>query len=268
MPDGWPIDEWCTWMANVERLKASTVRMRRYQLAHFARGHRDPWTVDRDDVGLYLLPYNRHETAKGSLAAVRGFYRWAAQERRGPSGFDPTVGLRVRVPRAEARPCPDTVWMGVEDRLLASHDQLDRDTGLMISLAARCGLRRSEIAGCHVRDHEGDMLRVTGKGDVTRRVILPAGVGGAILLRGGWVFPGEHGHITADAVGRRVSAALPHGWTAHTLRHRFATELYDRNGGDLLMVQRMLGHASPVTTQRYIALRDKRYAALAAQMDY
>lgn len=68
-------------------------------------------------------------------------------------------------------------------------------------------------------------------------------------------FPGaDHGHLSPHRVGDLVAAALPGGWTCHTLRHRFATRSYTASGGDLLAVQRLLGHAKPETTQRYVAL--------------
>ena len=38
----------------------------------------------------------------------------------------------------------------------------------------------------------------------------------------------------------------------HQLRHRFATRAYSATR-DLFAVQRLLGHASPNTTQRYVA---------------
>jgi site-specific recombinase XerC len=50
-----------------------------------------------------------------------------------------------------------------------------------------------------------------------------------------------------------VRRALGRGWTAHKLRHRFATAAYAGNRG-LLAVQQLLGHSKPETTQRYTAL--------------
>ncbi len=48
----------------------------------------------------------------------------------------------------------------------------------------------------------------------------------------------------------------------HSLRHRFATQLYQRSGGDLRMTQDMLGHASPATTAIYAAWDPSRAASV------
>lgn len=266
LPAGWPIEEYCRHLAAVERQGVGTVRTRRLQLARFGRSYPDPWAVDRDDVGHYLLDA-APEYAKSVRAGLHGFYAWAATGRL--STIDPTLGIKVRVPTTEPRPCPDEIWKVIELRLMASPDVQERATGLMIGLAGRCGLRRAEIAATHTRDVQGEYLRVTGKGGVTREIALPPRIKAAVLAApDGLVFPGARPGkpITPDAAGRRISRELPAGWTAHTLRHRYATEAYERTG-DLLLVQRMMGHASPVTTMRYIRRSGIRDRALAAFMD-
>jgi integrase len=268
MPPGWPIEEYCRHLLINERQGRGTVRERRLQLARFGRSHPDPWSVDRDDVAIYLLPA-KPEYAKNIKAGLHGFYAWAAASRR--STIDPTLGIRVKVPKAEPRPCPDEVWQDIQRRLMVSGDPRERATGLMIGLAGLMGLRRAEIAHTHPRDVEGgSSLRVVGKGGVARSVVLPPSIKAAILAApAGWLFPGaDPGQpITPDAAGRRISRALPPGWTAHTLRHRFATVAYERTNHDLLRVQRMMGHSSPVTTERYIKSSTADDALLAELMD-
>ncbi|MEZ5582066.1 MAG: tyrosine-type recombinase/integrase [Candidatus Competibacteraceae bacterium] len=48
----------------------------------------------------------------------------------------------------------------------------------------------------------------------------------------------------------RVLLQLPNNVTAHTFRQCFASRLREE-GGDLTAIQKLLGHAYPVTTQRY-----------------
>jgi site-specific recombinase XerD len=68
------------------------------------------------------------------------------------------------------------------------------------------------------------------------------------------VFPGQvNGHLTSGYVSKLVSDALPPGWTAHTLRHRFASVAYSADR-DIRAVQELLGHASVATTQIYTAI--------------
>ena len=61
-----------------------------------------------------------------------------------------------------------------------------------------------------------------------------------------------------------IARALPDQWTAHPLRHRFATVAY-QGTRDLLAVQELLGHSKPETTRNYIRLpQDALRAAVAA----
>ena len=125
----------------------------------------------------------------------------------------------------------------------------------MLQLGRFAGLRRGEIARVQTDDVLDDVLRVVGKGGRVRLVPLHPVLAGQLAGRpDGWLFPSrEGGHLTPGAVGRIMSAALPAGWTPHTLRHRAGTDWYavDR---DLLAVQTLLGHDRPQTTQRYVQL--------------
>jgi site-specific recombinase XerD len=56
-------------------------------------------------------------------------------------------------------------------------------------------------------------------------------------------------------VSNVIGSLLADGWTAHTLRHRFASLCYAHER-DLRAVQELLGHASITTTQIYTAVPD------------
>ena len=65
-------------------------------------------------------------------------------------------------------------------------------------------------------------------------------------------FPGAiDGHLSADWVGKLVGRLLPGAHTMHALRRKFASAAYAVDK-DVFVVQELLGHASPVTTRRYV----------------
>jgi site-specific recombinase XerD len=51
-----------------------------------------------------------------------------------------------------------------------------------------------------------------------------------------------------------LKSAAIEGFRIHDLRHSFASRV-KRGGADLYVVQRLLGHSSPLMTQRYAHLQ-------------
>lgn len=209
------------------------------------------------------------ETRRSYRTTLRSFFTWAHQV--GLTASNPAVALpRVRAVKATPRPAPDLAWRVA----LAS---ADRRTTLMIKLAGEAGLRRAEIAQIHTRDvingSYGPQLLVHGKGNKER--IVPISEELASMIRGGaaghtpgssktgWLFPGVDGHLSAPWVGKLMTRVLPDDWTAHTLRHRFATRAY-RGTRNLRAVQLLLGHESVKTTEIYTAVEDYEMRAAAA----
>ncbi|PND58247.1 integrase [Mycobacterium sp. ENV421] len=214
------------------------------------------------------------ETRRSHRNTAVSFFGWA--HRAGHLPTNPAAELPVMRAAAPApRPAPDAVWSAA----IAGADPRVR---LMLRLAAEAGLRRAEIARVHRRDLTGGPagaeLLVHGKGGKLRVVPvgedLAAAIAGAITLsqlegihRAGYLFPGaEDGHLTPQHVGKLMARALPDHWTAHTLRHRFATRAY-RGSRNLRAVQTLLGHSSVATTERYTAVDSDeiRAAAMAAR---
>jgi integrase len=242
-----PYGEWLV----RSRRAASTRRLRRYQLAAFAAAHPDPWAVTLDAVERWVGERGGEETQQSWLAAVRGFYRWAHMHGLAPDGWrDPTQDAAApRVPDTRVRPCtPDAFW--------AAESAADADEALMLLLGAHMGLRCAEIASVHSRDRmDGGMLRVRGKGRKTRLIPLTPQLAKLLAARPpGWTFPGRKPgtHLQPGTVSEKLGALLPGGFTAHSLRHAFATMAYQQTR-DIVAVQELLGHASPATTRRYIA---------------
>ena len=102
-----------------------------------------------------------------------------------------------------------------------------------------------------------------GKGGKVRRVPIHPRLAAALVGLDGWAFPSPRRPgrpVTADYVADRLEQVLPKGYTAHNLRHRFATMAY-RGSHDLRAVQQLLGHSDPGTTARYTLVGDDELTA-------
>ena len=251
-------------------------------------GISDPAQVDRSTVIGYLeWLLNQRPITQGRLEArrrpghtrtsvvrlfsvLRSFYRLLAQE--GWIAQDPTA--RVRTVKLQ-RTLPEVLSHREVGNLLGGPPRAKlqglRDVAIL-ELLYSSGLRVSEAAGLDVEDLDLSSLevRVLGKGSKERLVPLTRPEaealerylhearphwttrrsGAALLLnqRGG-------GRLTARSIQLLVNrygqaTGVNRSIHTHTLRHTFATHLLD-GGADLRVVQELLGHASPATTQIY-----------------
>ncbi|WP_206673555.1 tyrosine-type recombinase/integrase [Pseudactinotalea terrae] len=232
-----------------------TVGLRVRHLAAFARylEAAEPFAATFYDLVEYLAGMEvAAETRRSVRATLRSFYGWALED--GHITTDPA--RRLPIPRRSlSQPHPAS-----EEAIryaLAAADPRER---LMLRLAAEVGLRRAEVAQVHTRDLLEDAggwsLVVKGKGARVRVVPLPAGLAAELrALPQGWAFPSiqSDGHLSPHAVGSLVARLLPQGVSMHALRHRFATRAYEIDR-DVFTVQQLLGHSSPETTRRYVAI--------------
>ena len=145
-----------------------------------------------------------------------------------------------------------------------------RDAAILALLYA-AGLRRSEVVDLdlsHFDTETGGLKIVASKGNKARTVYLG---NGAKAARTGWITvrgdtPGpllyrirKGGKIIPERLTdqaiwvileKRFRKARVKPFTPHDLRRTFAGEMLDA-GVDLVTVQKLMGHASPVTTSRY-----------------
>lgn len=212
------------------------------------------------------LGYLALESRKSYVSQVRQFYRWAVDA--GLLDASPAdVLILPQVPRGVPRPISERDL----ERALAAARPLIR---LWCELAAFAGLRASEIAAVERGDllDEADppTLIVRGKGSKTRVVPMPPRLLRS-LRRYGLPPRGRLFRATGKAVSlacNRHLHRLGMAATLHSLRHRFATQLYQHSGRDIRMVQEMLGHSSPTTTAVYTQVDASRAAPAVAAIDH
>lgn len=224
---------------------AGTIRVHRHYLRHAAKRISRPWRATPPELEKVLaIEHWGPETRKSARSVLVAFYKWGA--RAGHIEASPASDLPpVSVPSGEPRPAPEKIL----EKALRVADNRER---LMLLLAAEAGMRCAEIARTHRTDLVERILYVHGKGGKTRRVpIMSPALVMAYRTADGYLFPGPNGHLTAGHVSKLMNNVLPEGWTAHTLRHRFASRAY-AGTKDLLAVQDLLGHSRPETTKRYV----------------
>jgi integrase len=236
------------------RRSRGTVNTRRYPVIRVAWAFRKPpEQVTTQDLEQWLAELEvKPETAYGYRSGIRSFFKYCYAN--GITTADPAASLPTIIrPATVPQPCPDDAISK------ALHNPDDR-VRIMLRLAAEHGLRRGEIAILRGGDLEtkpnGLALLIRGKGGKQRYAYIEEyerDIIAAFKEAGdGYLFPGQiDGHLSPQHCGLLMSRALPNGYGAHKLRTRFATTAYAQNH-DLLTLQRILGHANPLTTERYI----------------
>lgn len=179
----------------------------------------------------------------------------------------PTKSNSFRLPRIDNE---RERFLSIEeaDKLLAAVRARSQQVHDMALLSLHSGMRFSEIArltwGCV--NTESETIRVYGKGEKSRTIEMGNPVvklfdGMKRGERKDLVFPNSEGREqlqvpssfkrAIDDVGLNDSVADPkHRFGFHGLRHTRASWLR-KSGSDLYTIQRILGHSTPVVTQRY-----------------
>lgn len=229
----------------------------------------------RQDIAARFAP----ATANKIMCAVRGLARAAH-----------ALGLRADAPqiphvrgsalRRARQVSPGELSAIIRTCRLGAQWTAWRDAALIAAMYAG-GLRRAEVSALDLSalDIEQGTLRVLhGKGNKQRVVWLSEPATAAmrtwISQRGsapGPLFLANRtgARLTAGAIyaamRRRADLAMVPRFSPHDLRAAAASDMLDA-GVDALTVQRILGHASPITTQRYDRRGDRAQAAAASRL--
>ena len=220
----------------------------------------------------YVKYLNKNKYAKSSInrkiASINKFYEWC-QER---NYLKETKYKKIKYIKQEKK-LPDILTSNYINKLLNSlptENPKNLRDRTIIELLYSSGLRVSELTNLRINDIKNNgSIKVLGKGNKTR--ILPM-TNEAYKLIDSWItnsrsfyenekssdylFIGVRGSkISAREVQRIVRSKL--GTFPHSIRHSFATHLLD-GGADLRVVQEMLGHSDPSTTQIYTHVSKKK----------
>ncbi len=206
-------------------------------------------------------------------AAVRSFFAWAEETGQITENPARSVTLR-RLPPTTPSFLTEAEKRRLLKELRGRSSKLARRDRLIIELFLGTGIRLRELVDLDVDnvDLDAKHLRVCSKGGVPQVKFLKSTL--RSLLRAYLKERRRQGAGECRALflsnralrlsERQVSRRLDHWLQAaridkklspHALRHTFATHLYRRTG-DILVVQRALGHRDLSTTQIYTHLVD------------
>lgn len=262
------ITGWNAWL-RIGGASKATVKLRRDHVCAIARRSETEHPRQLVLTLIVELCSERNwsnEYRKGVRTSLNSFFDWAVTNELVQD--NPAAALpRVAGDKPRPRPATDEIW---RDLL----EQASPREQLMARLAGEAGLRRAEVAQCHrddlVRDRGGWALIVHGKGSKQRVVPVTDRLAAAVVAhcQRGFLFPGQtDGHLSPNWAGQILSNLMPPGWSAHKLRHRYATRGY-AGTRNLRAVQEALGHASVATTERYTMItRDEIRAVSEAAED-
>lgn len=272
------IDEYMLYTGSVLGRSDNTVTNYAVDLAQFsdyleACGVTEPGELKRDILRGFLRELSGYGFSKSSIArklsALRGFCRYLYD--KGVNESDISEGLRgprqpASLPRALAF---EDVLRLLEDG--PKGDKKEIRNRLLLEILYGSGLRVNEVSSLDWDDVDiaERWLRVRGKGDKERMVpfgmpavaffeswrnqamLMGRGVGDGSPL-----FFGLGSERMTDRTIHRAVVAMAkkaglYNVSPHSLRHSFATHMLER-GAPLRVIGELLGHATLVTTQRYL----------------
>ncbi len=252
-------------------------RMLRGYLAWLATVAKDPSPRQQRERGYARVSIVR------KLSALRSFYRFLVQEGLFRSSPVPS-GRSLQVKVEKALP----TFLGHQEmvRLLEAPQDSSvlgiRDLAIL-EVFYSCGVRLSEAQGIDLPDINfgGREILVRGKGSKERYVLFGGPTQAALARYLQDSRPkldnGATPALFLNRYGQRLSgrsmeklvrryaaqAGLKDGVHPHTLRHTFASHMLEGEA-DLRVIQELMGHASPTTTQIYthITKQEARHAYL------
>ena len=185
-------------------------------------------------------------------------------------------------PRPAYKQLPRVLSVEQLEHLFATTDHPTPRALLMTTYAA--GLRVSEVVRLQISDIESDpsrmLIRINhDKGNKDRysllseRLLVERRAYWTIACPRPWLFPGSKAHQpmpsgTAQKIYNqaRARAGIEPGAGIHTLRHSFATHLFDA-GVDPHTIQLLLGHRSIKTTLKYVHVSRRHLMQVRSPLD-
>ena len=261
------LEEYLIYINNVKNYSQNTIKSYNSDIKHYFEN-----TESVGEFSSYLKHLNKNKYSKTSInrkiTSIRTFLSWAVDN----NYFNQNQIKIVNNLKVEKK-LPNVLTSSYINRLLdnlpESSEKDIRDKAIL-ELMYSSGLRVSEVSNLTSNSiNKNNSIRVLGKGSKER--VLPMTKRAYISTKKyietsrpkfendkskNYLFLGVRGGQLSDREIRRI-VKFRTGTFPHSIRHTFATHLLE-GGADLRIVQELLGHNDPSTTQIYTHVSKKQ----------
>ena len=261
------LEEYLIYINNVKNYSQNTIKSYNSDIKHYFEN-----TESVGEFSSYLKHLNKNKYSKTSInrkiTSIRTFLSWAVDN----NYFNQNQIKIVNNLKVEKK-LPNVLTASYINRLLdnlpESSEKDIRDKAIL-ELMYSSGLRVSEVSNLTSNSiNKNNSIRVLGKGSKER--VLPMTKRAYVSTKKyietsrpkfendkskNYLFLGVRGGQLSDREIRRI-VKFRTGTFPHSIRHTFATHLLE-GGADLRIVQELLGHNDPSTTQIYTHVSKKQ----------
>ena len=261
------LEGYLIYINNVKNYSQNTIKSYNSDIKHYFEN-----TESVGEFSSYLKHLNKNKYSKTSInrkiTSIRTFLSWAVDN----NYFNQNQIKIVNNLKVEKK-LPNVLTASYINRLLDSlpeSSEKDIRDKAILELMYSSGLRVSEVSNLTSNSiNKNNSIRVLGKGSKER--VLPMTKRAYVSTKKyietsrpkfendkskNYLFLGVRGGQLSDREIRRI-VKFRTGTFPHSIRHTFATHLLE-GGADLRIVQELLGHNDPSTTQIYTHVSKKQ----------
>ena len=263
------LDEFLSYLENVKEYSKYTIISYKSDLEGFIM-HSDSKSINDTIIKSYIKNLSikgySNSTINRKISSLKSFEKWLYEMNKIHTMHSKKIKY-LKMPQTLPEVLSSSYINQLIDELDTSTDEDIRDKAI-IELLYSSGLRVSELVNLDLEDfNDNEIIKVSGKGKKERLVPLNSKAINSIQV---WknnsrsniahtseksLFVGRRGsRIDVRQVRRIVLNKL--GTYPHAVRHSFATHLLE-GGADIRIVQELLGHEDPNTTQIYTHISAK-----------
>ena len=261
------LNEYLAYIKNVKNYSENTIKSYRSDIKHYFEN-----SERIGEFSSYLKILNKDRYSKTSvnrkITSIRTFLYWAID-----SGYLNQNEIKIVNNLKVEKKLPNVLTSSYINKLLdglPESTEKDLRDKAILEIMYSSGLRVSEVSNLTLNSiNKNNSIKVLGKGNKER--VLPMTKRAYVYIKKyietsrpkfqnekskNNLFLGVRGGQLNDREIRRI-VKLRCGTFPHSIRHTFATHLLE-GGADLRIVQELLGHNDPSTTQIYTHVSKKQ----------